>query len=421
MMFAASRLFARALLLAGSVVAAAPDALATGLDSMDAFVKAARSGRASFTQVVTSPAKEGQAVRSKTSSGSFEFQRPGRFRFSYNAAGRAPAPAHAGRGHRPAASAGRRHGAALAFESGQPHSCILWGPPGVGKTTHRAADGACLRCAVHHHQAVLGGVKDIREAVEHAQARATGLVPRRTIVFVDEVHRFNKSQQDAFLPHVERACSPSSAPPPRTRRSRSTRPAVARHGVCAAAAGRRRFEANCGSASACKAPPAIEKEAARARLVAYADGDARRLLNTLETWASLAGPRAQLATITDAGCCAGRTLRRYDKGGEQFYDTISALHKSVRGSDPDAALYWLAHARRRRRPALPGAPRDPHGQRGHRPGRPARAALALDAAEVYERLGSPEGELALAEAWSTWRWRPSPMPSTRPGTPCAPS
>ena len=163
--------------------------------------------------------------------------------------------------------------------------------------------------------------------------------------------------------------------------------------------------------------PAIDGEAVD-RLVAYADGDARRLLNTLETLAVAAGAE-KLDSITDAWLLRvlGEQLRRYDKGGEQFYDTISALHKSVRGSDPDAALYWFVRmldggadprymARRLVRMASEDIGlADPRALR-----------LALDAAEVYERLGSPEGELALAEAWSTWRWRRSRTRSTRPTT-----
>lgn len=287
----------------------------------------------------------------------------------------------------------------LAFESGQPHSCILWGPPGVGKTTIARLMADAFDAQFITISAVLGGVKDIREAVEQAQLARDGLEQRRTIVFVDEVHRFNKSQQDAFLPHVESGLftfigATTENPSFEVNSALLSRAAV----YVLQPLSEHDLRQIVQRAQAIGAVPAAET-AAIDRLIGYADGDARRLLNTLETLAVAAG-REQLAQVTDAWLLKvlGERMRRYDKGGEQFYDTISALHKSVRGSDPDAALYWLVRmldggadprymARRLIRMAAEDIGlADPRALR-----------LALDAAEVYERLGSPEGELALAE------------------------
>ena len=287
----------------------------------------------------------------------------------------------------------------IAFESGQPHSCILWGPPGTGKTTIARLMSDAFDAQFIPISAVLGGVKDIREAVELAQNARDGLSPQATIVFVDEVHRFNKSQQDAFLPHVESGLftfigATTENPSFEVNSALLSRAAVYVLQPLADDDLRQIL----ARAQAGQAQPAIESEAAE-RLIAYADGDARRLLNTLETL-FVAARAEHIDSITDAWLLKvlGERLRRYDKGGEQFYDTISALHKSVRGSDPDAALYWLVRmldggadprymARRMVRMASEDIGlADPRALR-----------LALDAAEVYERLGSPEGELALAE------------------------
>ncbi|MFW2356134.1 replication-associated recombination protein A [Hydrogenophaga sp.] len=287
----------------------------------------------------------------------------------------------------------------LAFESGQPHSCILWGPPGVGKTTIARLMADAFDAQFLTISAVLGGVKDIREAVERAEAARTGLSPQRTILFVDEVHRFNKSQQDAFLPHVESGLftfigATTENPSFEVNSALLSRAAV----YVLQPLSEDDLKLIVTKAQAIDAVPAIEL-AAIDRLIAYADGDARRLLNTLETLSVAAGSE-KLAEITDAWLLKvlGERMRRYDKGGDQFYDTISALHKSVRGSDPDAALYWFVRmldggadprymARRFIRMAAEDIGlADPRALR-----------LALDAAEVYERLGSPEGELALAE------------------------
>ncbi|MBT9476991.1 replication-associated recombination protein A [Polaromonas sp.] len=289
----------------------------------------------------------------------------------------------------------------IAFESGQPHSCILWGPPGVGKTTIARLMASSFDAHFITISAVLGGVKDIREAVEQATIWQ-GQSGKRTIVFVDEVHRFNKSQQDAFLPHVESGLFT----------------------FIGATTENPSFEVNSALLSRAvvyvlqplsdddlkeiiakvleeRALPAIETIADEAvnRLVAYADGDARRLLNTLESL-SVAARSERITEVNDAWLLKvlGQQLRRYDKGGEQFYDTISALHKSVRGSDPDAALYWFmrmldggAEPRYMARRLIRMASED-IGLAD-----PRALRLALDAAEVYERLGSPEGELALAQ------------------------
>jgi putative ATPase len=283
-----------------------------------------------------------------------------------------------------------------AFDAGRLHSMILWGPPGVGKTTLARLVASAFDADFIQISAVLGGVKDIRDAVERAQAaRRAG---RSSIVFVDEVHRFNKAQQDAFLPHVESGLftfigATTENPSFEVNSALLSRATV--H-VLQPLTPDDLAELLSRAQASLGAPPFVD--AARDRLVGYADGDARRLLNVLENVAAVAGDASRIdeALLERA---LGDQLRRYDKGGEQFYDTISALHKAVRGSDPDAALYWLVRmldggvdpryvSRRVIRMASEDIGlADPRGLR-----------MALDAAEVYERLGSPEGELALAQA-----------------------
>ncbi len=296
----------------------------------------------------------------------------------------------------------------VAFESGRLHSMILWGPPGVGKTTLARLMADAFDAQFIAMSAVLGGVKDIREAVERAQAARTS--GRATVVFVDEVHRFNKSQQDAFLPHVESGLftfigATTENPSFEVNSallSRATVHVLKPLDDDDLKTLLERAQALLG------APPLAE--AARERLIGYADGDARRLLNAYENLVATVRARRPAASdeagrdreVIDEGMlehALGEQLRRYDKGGEQFYDTISALHKAVRGSDPDASLYWFVRmidggvdpryaARRLVRMASEDIGlADPRALR-----------LALDAAETYERLGSPEGELALAEA-----------------------
>jgi putative ATPase len=290
----------------------------------------------------------------------------------------------------------------VAFETGRLHSMILWGPPGVGKTTLARLVAGAVSSRFIVLSAVLAGVKDIREAVEVAQAvRKKG---QGTVVFVDEVHRFNKAQQDAFLPHVESGLftfigATTENPSFEVNSALLSRATVhVLKPLDEADLTRLILRAQAAMA----APPMAD--AARLRLIGYADGDARRLLNAYQNLVELVQGSAGDASLVEIGepqleQALGEMLRRYDKGGDQFYDMISALHKSVRGSDPDASLYWLARmldggvdaryvARRVIRMASEDIGlADPRGQQ-----------LALQAADVYERLGSPEGELALAQA-----------------------
>jgi putative ATPase len=288
----------------------------------------------------------------------------------------------------------------LAFEAKKPHSMILWGPPGVGKTTLARLLAQASNADFIAISAVLAGVKDIRDAVTRAELnlQQSG---RQTILFVDEAHRFNKAQQDAFLPHVERGLltfigATTENPSFEVNSALLSRAAVyvlqplteTELGALFERARRESLEG------------LVFSDRARDIVIGFADGDARRLYNMLEQIGIAAGEAGRREVdetfVRDA---LAQRLRRFDKGGDEFYDQISALHKSVRGSAPDAALYWLTRmldggadplylARRLVRMAVEDIGlADPRALR-----------IALDACETYERLGSPEGELALAEA-----------------------
>jgi putative ATPase len=287
----------------------------------------------------------------------------------------------------------------LAFESGKPHSMILWGPPGTGKTTIARLMADAFDAEFISLSAVFSGVKDIKDAIQRAR-ETLATSGRGTILFVDEVHRFNKAQQDAFLPFVEQGLltfigATTENPSFEVIGALLSRVAVyplqslsvEELGVLFDRVVRRlgglSFDAN-----------------ARERVIGLADGDARRLLNVMEILQTAAAS----AGVSEVGGefvqhAVARNLRRFDKGGDAFYDQISALHKSVRGSNPDASLYWLVRmldggadplyiGRRLVRMAVEDIGlADPRALR-----------VALDACETYERLGTPEGELALAEA-----------------------
>ena len=277
----------------------------------------------------------------------------------------------------------------LAFESRKPHSMILWGPPGSGKTTLARLMAKAFDASFMALSAVFSGVKDIREAVQAAQdelARSG----KHTILFVDEVHRFNKAQQDAFLPFVEQGLLTFIG-------ATTENPSFEVNGALLSRAAVYVLEPlkpDEMSVLLQRTGLKFDQEA-QDRLIGFADGDARRLLNAVEILSNTGKTEIDGAFVEQT---LAKNLRRFDKGGEQFYDQISALHKSVRGSDPDAALYWLVRmldggadplyvARRMIRMAAEDIGlADPRALR-----------VALDAAETYERLGSPEGELALAQ------------------------
>ena len=288
----------------------------------------------------------------------------------------------------------------LAFQSGKSHSMIFWGPPGVGKTTLARLTASAFKCEFIALSAVLSGVKDIREAME--QARQYLAQGKNTILFVDEIHRFNKSQQDALLPHVESGLFTFIG-------ATTENPSFEVNSALLSRAQVYVLKSMTDEELKLLLKRAKEENAlgdlefedlAVDTIVGYADGDARRFLNLLEQ-CKTAARTSGLTTITADFLQNALTLnsRRFDKGGDNFYDQISALHKSVRGSHPDAALYWLARmldggadarylARRIVRMAWEDVGlADPRAMQ-----------IANDAALTYERLGSPEGELALGQA-----------------------
>lgn len=287
----------------------------------------------------------------------------------------------------------------LAFQSGKPHSMIFWGPPGVGKTTLARLTATAFKCEFIALSAVLSGVKDIREAME--QARQYLAQGKNTILFVDEIHRFNKSQQDALLPHVESGLFTFIG-------ATTENPSFEVNSALLSRAQVYVLKSLTDEELKLLLKRAQEKalgdlefdDKAVDTIVGYADGDARRFLNLLEQCKTAAGAAGVQKIDADfIQNALSLNARRFDKGGDNFYDQISALHKSVRGSHPDAALYWLTRM-------LDGGA-DPRylSRRIVRMAwediglaDPRAMQIANDAALTYERLGSPEGELALGQA-----------------------
>ena len=293
-----------------------------------------------------------------------------------------------------------------AIDKGKLHSMLFWGPPGTGKTTLARMIAAHCDCFFIAISAVLGSVKDIRGAVEKAKLQKQSGI--QTLLFVDEVHRFNKSQQDAFLPYVEDGTfifigATTENPSFEVNNALLSRARVyvlksLDESALNQVIDRAVSDEVCGLGQL----KIVLTDKAKEALIGFADGDARRVLNLLEMASDVAEPNAEQQRIIDieqVSLIVGENIRRFDKGGEAFYDQISALHKSVRGSNPDAALYWFCRmleagcdplyiARRVVRMASEDIGNaDPRGLQ-----------VATNAWDVQQRLGSPEGELAVAQA-----------------------
>ena len=287
----------------------------------------------------------------------------------------------------------------LAFESGKPHSMILWGPPGVGKTTLARLMSKAFDCEWIALSAVFSGVKEIRAAMEQAQSHQ--ILKRHTLLFIDEIHRFNKSQQDALLPYTESGLVTFIGATTENPSFEVNRALLSRAQVYVLQSLVDDELRQLLLRAQKEVMPHLQFDApAQMSLIAYADGDARRLLNLLEQINVAASALDVVVIDSDlVHNTLTSNVRRFDKAGDNFYDQISALHKSVRGSNPDAALYWFCRmldggvdasylARRIIRMAW-----EDIGLAD-----PRALQLANDAAATYERLGSPEGELALAQA-----------------------
>ncbi|MBA6415475.1 replication-associated recombination protein A [Colwellia sp. 6M3] len=293
----------------------------------------------------------------------------------------------------------------LAIEQGKVHSIIFWGPPGTGKTTIAEIIAHHANADIERVSAVTSGIKDIRQAIENAKSRATHQ-QRRTVLFVDEVHRFNKSQQDAFLPHIEDGTIIFIGATTENPAFELNQAILSRARVYTL---KKLSEANLSNVLARAITyqtnstqlDIIIDEATKKQLIALANGDARRLLNLFENCLEITKveKNQQILSKEQLIQVAGNKIALYDKGGDAFYDLISAFHKSVRGSDPDAALYWYARILTGGGDALYVARRllaiasEDIGNAD-----PRAMQLAINAWDTFQRVGPSEGERAIAQA-----------------------